>query len=201
MKLTAKQLEALAAGATYEEMLAMETSEDEVAAVADAILEEQAAALVEGEEVEAPGAEAQAGDEVDEDAVDEGAVDLKALQAQLAELQASNKALEDKLVAKELEFKEALEAKEKDLAAKAETSEKFAAVLRPYVDRMATALNQAVDATSAEQVLEAHNRLQPSFAKAFKAGRQSVSPASATSSEKLNKQDADMLLRAKSFTL
>lgn len=187
MKLTAEQLEALAAGATYEDALEL----------GDTKAEDELLGLLEEAEVEG---ESEASEDVEVEASAEGE-EVDALQAKLAELEAKNVELGEQLAAQEQDFTEQLAAKDTALKAQSETTNKIAAVLRPYVDRMATALNQAVDATSAEQVLEAHSKLQPAFAKAYKSGRQSVATASATSSEKLNKQDADMLYRAKSFNL
>ena len=185
MNLTEDQLAALAAGATYEEVLAMAVADnlgtgDNPAPNADIGDDGEPDTVKAGEE-----------QELDAEALN---VQLQEATAKLTQLQEANSNLTEQLAT-------AVEEAKQQNANLQDTINKMAAALRPYVERMATALNQAVDASSADKVLEAHSKLQPLFADAFKAGRKTVATSSATSSTKQSDYDRKMLARAKSFDL
>lgn len=165
MQLTQAQKDALNAGASMEEVLAMAGPSEDAA--------DEAAALAAAKAAETAASAAQT-------PTDNVAPTVESLQAQMTELNAKLATAETGVQAKDAELV-AANAKLAEVTAKATASDAtvnaLAAALSPYVSRMSNALSKPIEVKgmAPTALVEAHASLAGEFAKAFPAGRQSKS--------------------------
>lgn len=191
MSLNAKQLEALKAGASMEEVLAMAASPEDLEAAK--VAAEAAKGLPAGGAPEAKAGEGE-----------NPAPTVESLQASLTAAEASLEtanAEKATLVAQLAEANEKLKTAEADHKAATAASEALATAIKPYALRMSVALGKSdadVKDLNGVALAEAHAKLADDFSKTFPSGRKSGSTTDTEAKATAQKETA-FLAQAKSI--